>query len=193
MVVKRQCSFCAGEIEPGTGMMFVKRDGTVFHFCSSSCRKQQLNLGRVGHRLKWTRAHILKRAQTATGPSALRSASPPAAPAPPSSPSVPAAVAAEEPDVETPVETPAPPSKSTTTPAGGRTRGSGATPSKPRPSTPSKPEASTSSPKAAAGPKGSSDEEGTERSGDEGEKAAHKKPRPRKPKTPAAADEGSSA
>jgi large subunit ribosomal protein L24e len=61
MVVKRSCSFCAGEIEPGTGMMFVKRDGTIFHFCSSSCRKQQLHLGRVGHRLKWTRAHLIKR------------------------------------------------------------------------------------------------------------------------------------
>jgi large subunit ribosomal protein L24e len=62
MVVKRQCSFCANEIEPGTGTMFVKRDGSVFHFCSSSCRKQQLHLGRVGHRLKWTRAHALRRA-----------------------------------------------------------------------------------------------------------------------------------
>ena len=62
MVVKRQCSFCAHEIEPGTGMMFVKRDGTVFHFCTSSCRKQQLHLHRVGHRFKWTRAHELKRA-----------------------------------------------------------------------------------------------------------------------------------
>lgn len=62
MVVKRQCSFCAAEIEPGTGGMFVKRDGTVFHFCSSSCRKQQLNLHRVGHRFKWTRAHALKKA-----------------------------------------------------------------------------------------------------------------------------------
>ncbi|HTT25842.1 MAG TPA: 50S ribosomal protein L24e [Thermoplasmata archaeon] len=67
MVVKRQCSFCAGEIEPGTGMMFVKRDGTVFHFCTSSCRKQQLHLGRVGHRLKWTRAHALKRAAEQAG------------------------------------------------------------------------------------------------------------------------------
>jgi large subunit ribosomal protein L24e len=67
MVVKRQCSFCAGEIEPGTGTMYVKRDGTVFHFCTSSCRKQQLNLGRVGHRLKWTRAHALKRAAEQAG------------------------------------------------------------------------------------------------------------------------------
>jgi large subunit ribosomal protein L24e len=72
MVLKRQCSFCAGEIEPGTGTMFVKRDGTVFHFCNSSCRKQQLKLGRVGHRLKWTRAHTLKRAAQQSGPAALR-------------------------------------------------------------------------------------------------------------------------
>jgi large subunit ribosomal protein L24e len=62
MVIKRQCSFCADEIEPGTGLMFVKRDGTVFHFCSSSCRKQQVHLHRVGHRLKWTHAHALRRA-----------------------------------------------------------------------------------------------------------------------------------
>lgn len=61
MVVHRTCSFCAGEIEPGTGLLFVKRDGSLFAFCSSSCRKQQLGLGRVGHRLRWTRAHELKR------------------------------------------------------------------------------------------------------------------------------------
>jgi large subunit ribosomal protein L24e len=79
MVVKRSCSFCAREIEPGTGMMFVKRDGTVFNFCTSSCRKQQLHLGRVGHRFKWTRAHELKRA--ADRSSAQKAA--PAAPAPP--------------------------------------------------------------------------------------------------------------
>jgi large subunit ribosomal protein L24e len=78
MVVKRQCSFCAGEIEPGTGMMFVKRDGTVFHFCSSSCRKQQLHLGRVGHRLKWTRAHALKRAQSVAPSPVIRPPAPPA-------------------------------------------------------------------------------------------------------------------
>jgi large subunit ribosomal protein L24e len=81
MVVKRQCSFCAAEIEPGTGSMFVKRDGTVFHFCSSSCRKQQLHLGRVGHRFKWTRAHALK---VATDRAGLAKPSGVPAPAPPS-------------------------------------------------------------------------------------------------------------
>lgn len=61
MVVHRTCSFCAGEIEPGTGQLFVKRDGSLYSFCSSSCRKQQMGLGRVGHRLRWTHAHELKR------------------------------------------------------------------------------------------------------------------------------------
>ncbi|MDE1819307.1 MAG: hypothetical protein KGJ23_03185 [Euryarchaeota archaeon] len=60
MVAKRQCSFCAGEIEPGRGVMFVKRDGSVFYFCSGTCRKHQLTYHRVGHQWKWTRAHALK-------------------------------------------------------------------------------------------------------------------------------------
>ena len=81
MVVKRQCSFCAAEIEPGTGSMFVKRDGSVFHFCSSSCRKQQLHLGRVGHRLKWTRAHALKRTADRTSSAARRQRGRPTPPA----------------------------------------------------------------------------------------------------------------
>ncbi len=76
MVIKRQCSFCAQEIEPGTGMMFVKRDGTVFHFCTSSCRKQQLHLHRVGHRFKWTRAHELKRAADRSSAQKTPSAAP---------------------------------------------------------------------------------------------------------------------
>jgi large subunit ribosomal protein L24e len=111
MVVKRQCSFCAGEIEPGTGSMFVKRDGTVFHFCTSSCRKQQLHLGRVGHRLKWTRAHALKRAAEQAGSKTAEAraagkrrplrapastpAPEPAAPAPSAAPTVAAATTPE--------------------------------------------------------------------------------------------------
>jgi len=81
MVAKRQCSFCAQEIEPGTGTIFVKRDGTVFQFCSSSCRKQQLHLGRIGHRFKWTRAYELKRAAERSSAERTTSASAPAPPA----------------------------------------------------------------------------------------------------------------
>ncbi len=100
MVVKRQCSFCAAEIEPGTGMMFVKRDGTIFHFCTSSCRKQQLHLGRVGHRLKWTRAHALKKAADRSAAAARPAGSKPAMrggkrePTPAKAPELPPPVAA---------------------------------------------------------------------------------------------------
>jgi large subunit ribosomal protein L24e len=77
MVVHRTCSFCAGEIEPGTGQLFVKRDGSLYSFCSSSCRKQQMGLGRVGHRLRWTRAHELKRlAEQRRQPAAAESPAP---------------------------------------------------------------------------------------------------------------------
>jgi|SRR5579871_2405764 len=107
MVIKRSCSFCAGEIEPGTGSMFVKRDGTVFHFCSSSCRKQQMGLGRVGHRIKWTRAHALKKAaeqtasKSAAAPPAARTPAPvapkPAEPAPATPAPAPAAATSPAP------------------------------------------------------------------------------------------------
>jgi large subunit ribosomal protein L24e len=126
MVVKRSCSFCAGEIEPGTGTMFVKRDGAVFHFCSSSCRKQQLHLGRVGHRLKWTRAHAVKRQteqSSAAGKAAARAktvpekpVAKPAAPkepapaaTPPTAEKAPAETAAEKPAAASSSETPATP------------------------------------------------------------------------------------
>ncbi|MGZ4949811.1 MAG: 50S ribosomal protein L24e [Halobacteriota archaeon] len=50
---KRKCSFCGGARELGTGTMFVKRDGTIFHFCSSKCEKNY-RLGRVPRRTVWT-------------------------------------------------------------------------------------------------------------------------------------------
>src|SRR5881397_586222 len=34
MPTRRSCSFCGNEIEPGTGKMFIRKDGTVFLFCS---------------------------------------------------------------------------------------------------------------------------------------------------------------
>jgi large subunit ribosomal protein L24e len=104
MVVKRQCSFCASEIEPGTGTMFVKRDGTVFHFCTSSCRKQQLELGRVGHRFKWTRAHALKRAADRSSAERAGAAASRAAAASAPAPKAPPAPAAPAGPAETPVE-----------------------------------------------------------------------------------------
>ena len=50
------CSFCDGPVPKGTGMMYVKKDGTVFYFCASKCRKNTLGLSREGRRQKWTPA-----------------------------------------------------------------------------------------------------------------------------------------
>ncbi|WP_290598071.1 MULTISPECIES: 50S ribosomal protein L24e [unclassified Archaeoglobus] len=52
---KRVCSFCGYEIEPGTGKMYVRRDGRVFYFCSGKCEKNMLKLRRKARRLKWTK------------------------------------------------------------------------------------------------------------------------------------------
>ncbi|MFO7618812.1 MAG: 50S ribosomal protein L24e [Thermoplasmata archaeon] len=54
MVEKRNCSFCGHAIEPGTGKMYIKKDGTVFNFCSNKCKKNNIGLGRVSRRTRWT-------------------------------------------------------------------------------------------------------------------------------------------
>ncbi|DAC45008.1 MAG TPA: 50S ribosomal protein L24e, partial [Candidatus Thalassarchaeaceae archaeon] len=43
--------------EPGTGIMFVRRDGTVLWFKDSKARKNHVNLNRNPRRLKWTRRY----------------------------------------------------------------------------------------------------------------------------------------
>jgi large subunit ribosomal protein L24e len=48
------CSFCNNEIRPGTGTLFVYKDGTSLAFCSSKCRKNLIGLGREGRLERWT-------------------------------------------------------------------------------------------------------------------------------------------
>jgi large subunit ribosomal protein L24e len=55
---RRVCSFCGDDIEPGTGKMFVKKDGAIFYFCSAKCEKNQLDLKRVPRRVKWTKRFV---------------------------------------------------------------------------------------------------------------------------------------
>jgi len=50
------CSFCGDPVAKGTGLLYVKKDGTLFYFCSSKCRKNALLLKREGRRQKWTTA-----------------------------------------------------------------------------------------------------------------------------------------
>ncbi|MFP4632015.1 MAG: 50S ribosomal protein L24e [Halobacteriota archaeon] len=49
----KECSFCGGEIEPGTGLVVVSNDGERFHLCSSKCRKNA-DLGREPRDVEWT-------------------------------------------------------------------------------------------------------------------------------------------
>lgn len=50
----RKCSFCGNEFLAGTGMMYVKNDGSILWFCSSKCRKSSLKFRRDARKLKWT-------------------------------------------------------------------------------------------------------------------------------------------
>ena len=54
----RVCSFTSEEIEPGTGLMYIKRDGSVMWFKDSKARKNALKLRRNPRRLKWTQRYV---------------------------------------------------------------------------------------------------------------------------------------
>ena len=49
----RECDYCGSDIEPGSGTMFVRVDGSVTHFCSGKCEKNA-DLGREPRDLEWT-------------------------------------------------------------------------------------------------------------------------------------------
>jgi large subunit ribosomal protein L24e len=55
MINTNVCSFCGESLEPGTGKMFVRKDGGIFYFCSSKCQSNY-RLGRVPRRVVWTAA-----------------------------------------------------------------------------------------------------------------------------------------
>ena len=54
MVERRVCTFCGDEIEPGTGKMYIKKDGVVYNFCTSKCFKNMVILRRLPRRTTWT-------------------------------------------------------------------------------------------------------------------------------------------
>ncbi len=58
MPEQRICTFSGEEIEPGTGLMVVRKDGTVLWFKSSKERKNMVNLNRNPRRIKWTRHYV---------------------------------------------------------------------------------------------------------------------------------------
>ena len=59
MPERRVCSFSGDEIEPGTGLMFVKKDGSIMWFKNSKARKNSVKLKRNPRKVKWTH-HFVK-------------------------------------------------------------------------------------------------------------------------------------
>ncbi|WP_084739550.1 50S ribosomal protein L24e [Sulfuracidifex tepidarius] len=53
-----ECSFCGKTIPKGTGMLYVKTDGTLLWFCSSKCRKYMLKYKKDPKKLKWTSSYM---------------------------------------------------------------------------------------------------------------------------------------
>lgn len=61
MVETRKCNFCGVEIEPGSGSMYVKKDGSVFNFCTKKCYKNQIGLKRVARTTAWTQQFAVEK------------------------------------------------------------------------------------------------------------------------------------
>lgn len=41
-----KCSYCLSEIEKGTGIMYVYKNGDISHYCSNACMTNQITMGR---------------------------------------------------------------------------------------------------------------------------------------------------
>ncbi len=53
-----KCSFCGNELERGTGVMLVKKDGTLLYFCKKKCEKNMIKLRRNPREMKWTKKFV---------------------------------------------------------------------------------------------------------------------------------------
>ena len=104
MVEQKICTFCGASIEPGTGKMYVKKDGTTYLFCSNKCSKNMIEMGRVPRKVTWTAAYAarkglatearnLKTAQDSASKVVLAPVEPKALPAPAETAVVPVAEA----------------------------------------------------------------------------------------------------
>ena len=61
----RKCSFCGASIEPGTGKMYVKKDGTILFFDTNKCYKNMIELKRVARTTEWTEKAAIEKAKAA--------------------------------------------------------------------------------------------------------------------------------
>lgn len=49
-----KCEFCKLNMEPGTGKMYIKKDGRIMYFCSTKCEKNLMKLDRKPRTTRWT-------------------------------------------------------------------------------------------------------------------------------------------
>jgi large subunit ribosomal protein L24e len=49
-----KCTFCGDVLNPGTGKMYVQKDGKVLYFCTLKCEKNMLKLKRKPITTKWS-------------------------------------------------------------------------------------------------------------------------------------------
>jgi len=53
-----KCTFCGDNLNPGTGKMFVQKDGKILYFCSSKCEKNMLKLRRKPIATRWSKRYV---------------------------------------------------------------------------------------------------------------------------------------
>ena len=51
-----KCSFCSKELPVGTGVMYVEKNGKIFHFDSRKCEKNMIKLKRDPRKVKWVKS-----------------------------------------------------------------------------------------------------------------------------------------
>jgi large subunit ribosomal protein L24e len=57
-----KCTFCGKEIPKGTGIIYAKKDGTKYNFCSNKCKNTMLVKKYKPHKTKWTeKYHVEKK------------------------------------------------------------------------------------------------------------------------------------
>jgi large subunit ribosomal protein L24e len=76
------CTFCSQAIEAGTGKLYIRRDGTMLHFCSAKCKRNQVDLGRVNRHVGWTQAYAEHKGDRQAGTTAAKPKPKAAKPAP---------------------------------------------------------------------------------------------------------------
>ncbi len=51
------CSFCGNPLPRGEGILFAKKTGQVYYFCSRKCEMNMGKLGRQARKTRWTKEY----------------------------------------------------------------------------------------------------------------------------------------